>query len=78
MRRARPPCRELSISMRICVLRGDVFPDKVRPYAANLAYGVTTTRYPSIDSNRVFPYSEMVEIGEEREPGRRAKRGEAL
>ena len=43
---------------------GDVFPEKVWPYAANLAYGVTTTRDPSIDSNRVFPYSEMVEAGE--------------
>jgi Tol biopolymer transport system component/imidazolonepropionase-like amidohydrolase len=43
---------------------GDVFPDKVWPYAANLAYGVTTTRDPSIDSSRVFPYSEMVESGE--------------
>jgi imidazolonepropionase-like amidohydrolase/Tol biopolymer transport system component len=43
---------------------GDVFPDKVWPYAANLAYGVTTTRDPSIDSNRVFPYAEMVETGE--------------
>jgi len=44
--------------------QGDVFPDKVWPYAANLAYGVTTTRDPSIQSNRVFPYSEMVETGE--------------
>jgi imidazolonepropionase-like amidohydrolase/Tol biopolymer transport system component len=44
--------------------QGDVFPDKIWPYAANLAYGVTTTRDPSIDSNRVFPYSEMVETGE--------------
>ena len=43
--------------------QGDVFPDKIWPYAANLAYGVTTTRDPSIDSNRVFPYSELVETG---------------
>jgi Tol biopolymer transport system component/imidazolonepropionase-like amidohydrolase len=43
---------------------GDVFPDQVWPYAANLAYGVTTTRDPSIDSARVFPYAEMVEAGE--------------
>jgi Tol biopolymer transport system component/imidazolonepropionase-like amidohydrolase len=43
---------------------GDVFPDKVWPYAANLAYGVTTTRDPSNDSARVFPYAEMVEAGE--------------
>ena len=43
---------------------GDVFPDKIWTYAANLAYGVTTTRDPSIDSNRVFPYAEMVEAGE--------------
>ncbi|HXJ44017.1 MAG TPA: amidohydrolase family protein, partial [Bryobacteraceae bacterium] len=38
--------------------------DKIWPYAANLAYGVTTTRDPSIDSNRVFPYSELVETGD--------------
>jgi len=44
--------------------QGDIFPDKVWPYAANLAYGVTTTRDPSILSSRVFPYSEMVETGE--------------
>lgn len=44
--------------------QGDVFPDKIWSYAANLAYGVTTTRDPSIDSNLVFPYSEMVEAGE--------------
>jgi imidazolonepropionase-like amidohydrolase/Tol biopolymer transport system component len=44
--------------------QGDIFPDKIWPYAANLAYGVTTTRDPSIQSNRVFPYSEMVETGE--------------
>ena len=44
--------------------QGDVFPDKIWSYAANLAYGVTTTRDPSIDSNLVFPYAEMVEAGE--------------
>ena len=44
--------------------QGDVFPDKIWAYAANLAYGVTTTRDPSIDSNQVFPYAEMVEAGE--------------
>lgn len=44
--------------------RGDVFPDTIWAYAANLAYGVTTTRDPSIDSNQVFPYAEMVEAGE--------------
>ncbi|MBI1787811.1 MAG: amidohydrolase family protein, partial [Acidobacteria bacterium] len=43
---------------------GDIFPDKNWPYAANLAYGVTTTRDPSNDSARVFPYAEMVEAGE--------------
>jgi imidazolonepropionase-like amidohydrolase len=43
---------------------GDVFPDKNWPYAANLAYGVTTTRDPSIESKDVFPYAEMVEAGE--------------
>jgi Tol biopolymer transport system component/imidazolonepropionase-like amidohydrolase len=42
---------------------GDVFPDRLWSYAANLAYGVTTTRDPSISSDRVFPYSEMVESG---------------
>ncbi len=41
----------------------DVFVDKVWSYAANLAYGVTTTRDPSIDSFTVFPYAEMVEAG---------------
>jgi len=44
--------------------QGDVFPDQIWSYAANLAYGVTTTRDPSIDSNQVFPYAEMVEAGE--------------
>jgi Tol biopolymer transport system component/imidazolonepropionase-like amidohydrolase len=44
--------------------QGDVFPDTIWSYAANLAYGVTTTRDPSIDSNLVFPYAEMVETGE--------------
>ncbi|MGH9718867.1 MAG: amidohydrolase family protein [Bryobacteraceae bacterium] len=43
---------------------GDVFPDRNWPYAANLAYGVTTTRDPSVDGSRVFPYAEMVEAGE--------------
>ncbi len=43
---------------------GDVFPDKNWPYAANLAYGVTTTRDPSVESRNVFPYAEMVESGE--------------
>jgi len=43
---------------------GDVFPDKNWPYAANLAYGVTTTRDPSVESKNVFPYAEMVEAGE--------------
>jgi len=44
--------------------QGDICPDQIWSYAANLAYGVTTTRDPSIDSNLVFPYSEMVEAGE--------------
>jgi imidazolonepropionase-like amidohydrolase/Tol biopolymer transport system component len=43
---------------------GEVFPDKNWPYAANLAYGVTTTRDPSVESRNVFPYAEMVEAGE--------------
>jgi Tol biopolymer transport system component/imidazolonepropionase-like amidohydrolase len=41
----------------------DVFPDSVWPYAANLAYGVTTTRDPSNANNQVFAYAEMVEAG---------------
>ena len=41
----------------------DVFPDRVWPYAANLAYGVTATRDPSNANNQVFAYAEMVEAG---------------
>ena len=57
---------------------GDVFPDKVWPYAANLAYGVTNTRDTSIDSNRVFAYSEIEETREVLGPGMRtfASQGE--
>ena len=42
----------------------DVVTDEEWSYAANLAYGVTTTRDPSIDSNQVFAHGEMVEAGE--------------
>ena len=42
----------------------DVVTDEEWAYAANLAYGVTTTRDPSIDSNQVFAQGELVEAGE--------------
>jgi Tol biopolymer transport system component/imidazolonepropionase-like amidohydrolase len=44
--------------------RRDVVTDQEWSYAANLAYGVTTTRDPSIDSNQVFAQGELVEAGE--------------
>jgi Tol biopolymer transport system component/imidazolonepropionase-like amidohydrolase len=44
--------------------RRDIVTDQEWSYAANLAYGVTTTRDPSIDSNQVFAQGEMVEAGE--------------
>jgi len=44
--------------------RRDVVTDQEWAYAANLAYGVTTTRDPSIDSNQVFAQGELVEAGE--------------
>lgn len=44
--------------------RHDVVTDQEWSYAANLAFGVTTTRDPSIDSNQVFAQGEMVEAGE--------------
>jgi imidazolonepropionase-like amidohydrolase/Tol biopolymer transport system component len=44
--------------------RHDIVTDQEWSYAANLAYGVTTTRDPSIDSNQVFAQGEMVEAGE--------------
>jgi Tol biopolymer transport system component len=42
----------------------DVIRDEEWPYAANLAFGVTTTRDPSIESNGVFSAQELVESGE--------------
>jgi imidazolonepropionase-like amidohydrolase/Tol biopolymer transport system component len=42
----------------------DVMTDQDWPYAANLAYGVTTTRDPSNDSSQVFAQGELVEAGE--------------
>jgi len=42
----------------------DVFPDEVPSYAANLAYGVTTTHDPSNANDQVFAASEMVETGD--------------
>ncbi len=44
--------------------RRDIMTDREWSYAANLAYGVTTTRDPSIDSNQVFASGELVESGE--------------
>ncbi|HMD33192.1 MAG TPA: amidohydrolase family protein, partial [Candidatus Acidoferrales bacterium] len=44
--------------------RHDVVTDQEWAYAANLAYGVTTTRDPSIDTNQVFAQGELVEAGE--------------
>jgi len=38
--------------------------DEQWEYAANLAYGVTTTRDPSIESNTVFAQGELVSVGE--------------
>lgn len=43
--------------------RRDVVTDTEWSYAANLAYGVTTTRDPSIDTNQVFAYSELIDTG---------------
>jgi imidazolonepropionase-like amidohydrolase len=42
----------------------DIMTDQNWPYAANLAYGVTTTRDPSNDSSQVFAQGELVEAGE--------------
>jgi Tol biopolymer transport system component/imidazolonepropionase-like amidohydrolase len=42
----------------------DVFPKRVPSYAANLAYGVTTSRDPSSSSQQVFAAAEMVESGD--------------
>jgi imidazolonepropionase-like amidohydrolase len=44
--------------------RRDVVTDQEWSYAANLAYGVTTTRDPSIDSNQVFAQAELVAAGD--------------
>ena len=41
----------------------DEITDEERSYAANLAYGVTTTRDPSIESNIVFAEGELVSAG---------------
>ncbi len=42
----------------------DEMTDQEWNYAANLAYGVTTTRDPSIESNTVFAQGELVSAGE--------------
>jgi Tol biopolymer transport system component len=42
----------------------DIFPERVWPYIANLAYGVTTVRDPSNRNEQVFAAQEMVEAGE--------------
>lgn len=44
--------------------QADVFPDRVPPYVANLAYGVTTTHDPSNANDQVFAAAEMVEAGD--------------
>ena len=41
----------------------DVFPEKPWKYAANLAYGITTTHDPSASTQEVFAQAEMVEAG---------------
>ena len=41
----------------------DEMTDQEWSYAANLAYGVTTTRDPSIESNTVFAQGELVSVG---------------
>jgi Tol biopolymer transport system component/imidazolonepropionase-like amidohydrolase len=41
----------------------DVFPQRPWKYAANLAYGVTTTHDPSASTHEAFGQSEMVEAG---------------
>ncbi|HMV69205.1 MAG TPA: amidohydrolase family protein, partial [Myxococcota bacterium] len=41
----------------------DVAPGVIPAYAANLAYGVTTTHDPSADTSFVFSESELVEAG---------------
>ncbi len=41
----------------------DIFPQQPWKYAANLAYGVTTTHDPSASNQEVFGQSEMVEAG---------------
>lgn len=41
----------------------DVSPEVVAAYAANLAYGVTTTHDPSADTHFVFSQHELVESG---------------
>jgi len=41
----------------------DIFPQRPWKYAANLAYGVTTTHDPSASNQEVFGQSEMVEAG---------------
>ena len=41
----------------------DIFPQRPWKYAANLAYGVTTTHDPSASTHEAFGQSEMVEAG---------------
>jgi Tol biopolymer transport system component/imidazolonepropionase-like amidohydrolase len=41
----------------------DIFPQQPWKYAANLAYGVTTTHDPSASTHEAFGQSEMVEAG---------------
>jgi len=44
--------------------RREIMTDQEWSYAANLAYGVTTTRDPSIESSVVFAQGELIEAGE--------------
>jgi Tol biopolymer transport system component/imidazolonepropionase-like amidohydrolase len=41
----------------------DIFPQRPWKYAANLAYGITTTHDPSASNQEVFGQSELVEAG---------------
>jgi Tol biopolymer transport system component/imidazolonepropionase-like amidohydrolase len=43
---------------------GEIVPERYWSYAANLAYGVTTTRDPSSENNYIFASGELVEAGD--------------
>ena len=50
--------------MPICGLIGGLHKNEVWLYAANLAYGVTTTRDPQTATTDVLTYEDMVEAGD--------------